>query len=112
MFFNLSDNHYVLTRGKAVQENRTIKNYLRYSHKFVFACIFAIRDSGRYVLGEERMQLNYLFIFFLLQRTSVVSSSVEQNGCAIQKQSRYDRAQRAHHKESEILAELRTGPER
>lgn len=59
------------------------------------------------------MQLNYLFIFSLLQRTSVVSSSVEwQNGCAIQKQSRYDRAQRAYHKEGEILAELRTGPER
>lgn len=43
----------------------------------------------------------------------MVSSSVErQNGRAIQKQSRHDRAQRAHHKEGEILAELRAGPER
>lgn len=56
---------------------------------------------------------NLIIFFSLLQRTSVVSSSVEwQNGCAIQKQSRYDRAQRAHHKEGEILAELCTGFER
>lgn len=55
----------------------------------------------------------YFFFSSLLQRTSVVSSSVEwQNGRAIQKQSRYDRAQRAHHKKGEILAELCTGPER
>jgi len=47
-----------------------------------------------------------------LQRTSVVSSSVERNGRAIQKQPRHDRAQRAHHKEGEVLAELRTGLER
>lgn len=53
-----------------------------------------------------------LFFFLLLQRTSVVSSSVEQNGRAIQKQSRHDRAQRAHHKKGEILAELCTSPER
>jgi len=83
------DNLYIFI-GKAVPtKNRTIRAIID-TRKIIFARILAIN----LIMGpfeEDHIQLICL-IFFLLQRTSVVSSSIEwQNGCAIQKQSRHDR---------------------
>lgn len=58
------------------------------------------------------MTLCELFFYDILQRTNVnveVTAGVErQDGRAIQKQPRHDWAQRAHHQEGQILAELCT----
>lgn len=96
-------------RGRAVfTKHQTIRNSIN---------LLLLHSRDLWIQrAEKKNSIHYLTVYFFfsfLQRTSVVSSSVEwQNGRAIQKQSGYDRAQWAHHKEGEILAELRTGPER